>query len=90
MNWKKLIYYWRPNDKIMKQRESWSPTILQTVELWREKRGIKSMCIPINSVSMEIYFVSSSVCICVYVNLQNIVIELVSMKGKFDQRFFIQ
>ena len=46
------------------------------------------MCMPINSVSMEIYFVSSSMCICVYFNLQSIVIELVSIKEKFDQSFF--
>lgn len=37
---------------------------------------------------MEIYFVSSSMCICVYFNLQSIVIELVSIKEKFDQSFF--
>ena len=46
------------------------------------------MCMSINSVSMEIYFVSSSMCICVYFNLQSIVIELVSIKEKFDQSFF--
>ena len=71
----------------MKQRESWSPTILQTVELGREKRG-KSMCMPINSVYGNLFCFILCVCICVYFNLQNIVIELVSMKGKFDQRFF--
>ena len=56
--------------------------------LGREKREKKSMCMSINSVSMEIYFVSSSMCICVYFNLQSIVIELVSIKEKFDQSFF--
>ena len=65
-----------------------SPTVLQKVGLGREKREKKSMCMPINSVSMEIYFVSSSMCICVYFNLQSIVIELVSIKEKFDQSFF--
>ena len=69
----------------MKQRESYSPPTVGTGE---RKKGGKSMCMPINSVSMEIYFVSSSMCICVYFNLQNIVIELVSMKEKFERSFF--
>lgn len=65
----------------MKQRESYSPPTVGTGEE-------KSMCMPINSVSMEIYFVSSSMCICVCFNLQSIVIELVSMKEKFERSFF--
>ena len=69
----------------MKQRESYSPP---TVGTGGRKKGKKSMCMPINSVSMEIYFVSSSMSICVYFNLQSIVIELVSMKEKFERSFF--